>query len=142
MSGVGRIAGKGAGDGERVPRWSLTGASNGDPANDSFEKEDRREEGFLACGGSIADIGVAGRGRGVDGVWDGPTTGSWISEASVIADPASDAFEERLAMLGVPILNEAAREVLISIELWEFERPCRDAGWTVSVLPRWVMAWT
>lgn len=114
MRGVGRIAGRGAGDGDLPPLKVSRAISIGDPVAAVDEKEERREEGLL-LGGFMLDSGVAGTDVLALEMLGAAMTGSGNSDIKVAVDPASETVEERLAIDGLFMLKDGAREFLISI---------------------------
>jgi hypothetical protein len=141
VSGGGRIAGNGAGEGDLPPRKESRAARRGELAAAVDENEERRDEGLL-LGGFIFD-----RDSGVDATVvpkldgiGGTATASGNSDVMVIVDPASDTVEERRATEGRTMLNEGAREFLISMMACGVPFPERSllAGWIVRVLFLWL----
>lgn len=116
MSGAGRIAGNGAGDGDLPPRNESLAARRGEFAAAVDENEERRDEGLL-LGGFIfvSDSGIDGtvvpRLDGTGGI----ATASGNSDVIVIVDPASETVDDLRATEGRTMLNEGAREFLISM---------------------------
>jgi hypothetical protein len=139
VSGAGRIAGNGAGDGDLPPRNESRAARRGDPAAAVDENDDRRDEGLL-LGGFIVENGVEGTVAVILEGIGGTAIGSGNSEPMVIVDPASETVDDRLPTEGLTILNEGAREFLISITACAAALPERSrlVGWMVSVLFLWL----
>lgn len=120
MAALGRIAGKGAGEGDLPARSPLCAASRGELAANEEEKDDRRDEGIL-LGGFMLDNGV--EGTAPDGLLLTdpaappptllPTSGK--SEAMVTTEPVSEALDPRRPMDGLRALNEGGLEDRISM---------------------------
>ncbi len=108
------MAGSGAGDGERAPR--RLGLRRGEPAAAELVNEDLRECEDLACGGFMFDNGVEG-----SGVFDAEkfaenAPGSFISDAEVMTEPASEVVDPLRAMRGLGMWKEGGRDERMSIE--------------------------
>jgi hypothetical protein len=79
-------------------------------------KDDLREC-VLAAGGFMLDKGVDGTGVFEDEWPKGGGIPSFISDAVVMTEPASDVVDPRRASRGRGVWNEGGRDDLISIEL-------------------------
>lgn len=79
---------------------------------------------------------VAVRLEGIGGI----AIGSGSSEPTVIVEPASDTVDDLLPTDGLTMLNEGAREFLISMTEWDAALPERSrlVGCIVSVLFLWL----
>lgn len=133
------MAGNGAGEGDLPPRNESRAASMGDPAAAVDENDDRRDEGLL-LGGFMVDNIVAGTVAARLEEIGFMAFGSGSSEPTVIVEPASDTVDDLLPTDGLTMLNEGAREFLISMTECDaaFPERSRLVGCIVSVLFLWL----
>lgn len=131
------MAGNGAGEGDLPPRNVSRAARRGEPAAAVDENDDRRDEGLL-LGGFMVENGVEGTVAVMLAGIGGMAIGSGNSEPMVMVEPASDTVDDRLPTEGRTMLNDGAREFLISITACDVGLPERSrlAGCMVRVLFR------
>jgi hypothetical protein len=109
---LGRIAGNGAGEGDRPARSPVVAVSKGELAA-AEENDDRLDPGMFV-GGFMFDSGVEGTGVLDDAACMGYGL-SGSSDASVTTEPASDAVDALLPIDGRSALNEGGLELRISM---------------------------